>query len=532
MKNAVPIFSWLVVLFLSAGLSQAQQGIFIPKKGKVFFVADTSTMFADVINHGTMGVGRNAVINFKGKKWENDAEAQITDETNSGSGIDGVGGLIRFISEGTPQQLVGGYNAATKSGASFYNLQVLNGNDLHLLKGNTKVRNLLMLSNGRIFLHGNNFTVGHRHIGKIEGFNDQRYFVTENQAGNSALIRENISSSNGIVVFPVGTSKGYTPAAIKSKSNLGDDFYVNVFDSVKSAVFSGRNLSSETVNKTWQIGKLHRPGVDEVEVYLQHLNVDEGQVFKANKSKSYVSQYVNGSWDLGTPQSFSEAGFLTSTFTQNNAGVNRRVFMNSVSNSSYFSKFTWHDTAAVKTKLWFSGYRESKELVKLHWRTQPEVNIRYFVVQRQFADENRFTSLDTIWSTAVNGYSAAMLNYFFSDANSYSGVSFYRLRLVDYNNKSSYSNTIAIGPATGMFQVMLWPNPTAGKFFISMNTQVPVKSVIIFNNIGQKLWETNVAGLSVVEIPELNLRPGIYMVSLVGFTNDIIATKKLVIQIP
>jgi hypothetical protein len=116
------------------------------------------------------GVGRNAVINFKGKKWENDAESQITDETNSGSGIDGVGGLIRFISEGTSQQLVGGYNAATKSGASFYNLQVLNGNDLHLLKGNTKVRNLLMLSNGRIFLHGNNFTVGHRHIGKIEGF--------------------------------------------------------------------------------------------------------------------------------------------------------------------------------------------------------------------------------------------------------------------------------------------------------------------------------------------------------------------------
>ena len=77
----------------------AQTGFYIPKSGKVFFKGDTATIFSNVINQGHLGVGKNAFVNFTGKTWNNDPQSLITDESNSGNGVFGKGGWIRFLSD-------------------------------------------------------------------------------------------------------------------------------------------------------------------------------------------------------------------------------------------------------------------------------------------------------------------------------------------------------------------------------------------------------------------------------------------------
>lgn len=515
------------LLFQSVLLNAQQQGVYVPKKGKVYFSADTSTIFSNVINHGKLGLGKDAVVNFKGKRWENSADAQITDATNGGEGINGVGGLIRFIADSMRQQLVGGYNAATKTGASFYNLQVQNAAGLELMDGNAKVRNEITLSGGLVYLNENILSIGHNNPGVIKGYSEARYFVTNNSSGNSALVRENIKSANGIVPFPIGTSSGYTPAAIKSNSSKGDDYYANVFDGTKSKLYTGLDLSAKGVKKTWELGKIYRPNEDGVEVYLQHLDKDEGTQFTAAKSNSYVAQYEAENWDEVYPQSFPGPGFLTSGAVQSNSGLNKRE-LKALSTRSYFTKLAGKGSV-IKTNLWFNAYRVDKDRVRVLWKTNPEVNVDYFVVQRRLANETIFSNLDTVASKAINNISTTGLDYTTFDNNGYTGVSFYRLLMKFKGNDSVYSRIVAVGAKQGPYNVMLWPNPTLDRFYVALNTTLPVKTLVIYNVLGQKMYEVNVEGISVVEVKGHHLRPGTYFVTLYGNTGTVLETKKLII---
>ncbi len=252
-------------------------------------------MFSDVTNNGKIGMGENTIINFKGTYWQNSFNSMITDRSHAGEGITGRSGLIRFI--GDSQQLLnGGYNAAIKNGASFYNLEINNPSGVRLYNGNAKLRNRLLLKKGLLYIEGSLLTISGR-TGSIMGADASKYIVTGNQPGNGLLIRENISRSNGLVLFPVGSRpNAYTPAVIRNMDVSGSDYYVGVFDSVRTHAISGKILVDESVNKTWEIGKLTNTNTGRTKIYLQHIQNDEGKIYKISRRWSYISQYENGSW--------------------------------------------------------------------------------------------------------------------------------------------------------------------------------------------------------------------------------------------
>lgn len=119
------------------------------------------------------------------------------------------------------------------------------------------------------------------------------------------------------------------------------------------------------------------------------------------------------------------------------------------------------------------------------------------------------------------------MNYEIKDPNIYNGVSFYRLALVDQNNKLSYSNIIAVAPAPGKYKLLLWPNPTPDKFSIGLNGEVNVRTIIIWDVIGQKLRQIDVNGRSILEVS--GLIPGTYLVSFISTVGQIIETKKVLV---
>ncbi len=474
-------------------------------------------------------MGKNATINFTGKKWQNDNQSMITDESSGGDGATGVGGLVRFVSNDTvPQLLTGGYNAATATGPAFYHLKIENFSGVELQGSNTKVRHELQFVEGVVYVKNNIMLVGDGNPGVISGYDSLHYIVTDNGGTEGYLLREGITSANGRVVFPVGSKRNaYTPVGVQSKSSQPDNFYVNVEDGVKREIFRP-DLSKESVNKTWQVGKQLRPGKDEVEITLQHLNDDEGSTFASAREYAYVSHYLQKLWDVGSPQSQPSPGRLTTGPVLTKSGINSRTFSGVVSSNSYFTKLTGKgDTSSRKTILWLNGYRLDANFARVYWRTNPEINNKYFVVQRRLSSETDFRNIDTVLTLSVNGISVTDLNYEIKDPNSYNGVTFYRLMLVDQGNKSSYSNIIAVAPAPGKYKLLLWPNPTPDKFFIGLNGEVNVKTIIIWTAIGQKLRQIDVNGRSIIEVS--GLIPGTYMVSFISTVNQIIDTKKVIV---
>ena len=105
-------FALLIALILVSLVNtvSAQSGIYVASGAKIYFAGDSATMFSNLTNKGNIGVAKSAVVNFKGKTWENDSKATITDE--SANGVSGKGGVIRFI-DTVRQNIAGGYNAAT-----------------------------------------------------------------------------------------------------------------------------------------------------------------------------------------------------------------------------------------------------------------------------------------------------------------------------------------------------------------------------------------------------------------------------------
>ena len=516
----------LLFFFFGATVSHAQQGFYVPQNGRVFFSGDSSTIFSDVTNNGKLGVDKKAVVNFKGALWQNAPDAIINDETDSTTGI---GGWIRFMDNTAPQRLIAGYNAATHTGASFPNLQIANPFGLQLVQSSAKVRHQFSFQKGLVYLNNNVFVVGHNNPGTITGYSHTGFFVTGTQPGASMLLRENIRSSDGLVTFPVGTQAGsYTPAAIQSKTTAGDDYYVTVFDGVKAGLFTGPDLASVGVKKTWQAGKLLHPRSGEAELYLQHQVANEGEYFSKSRDKAYISQYLGFSWDVGTSHSSPATGTLTTGPASRADGLNRRTFGATFNGTSYFTKFAVHDS--LLTNIIWGAYRLSRETVVVNWQTKPEINVKYFVVQRRLSNELNFRSLTAANSKAVNGISLGYLNYTTNDANSYTGISYYRLQVFDYTGQSYYTNTVAVNSQLGN-KIALWPNPTTDHFSVLANSPLAT-AMVIYNELGQKVYEKPISfrNQSVVEVSGLRLIAGIYVVGILDKEGNVLDATKLIIQ--
>jgi hypothetical protein len=522
------ILFWLLIAGVVAGQAQTP-GFYVPKKGKIYFSGDTATIFSNVINHGKLGVDKKAVVNFKGKKWENDPQAQITDEGNKGEDATGTGGLIRFngIDSGR-QQIDGGYNAVTRTGAAFANLEIQNTFGVELIASTTKVRHSLHFNAGLVYLQNNTLVIGDGDPGSITGYDSIRYVVT-GTSGTGLLVRENIRPRDNWVIFPIGTDvNAYTPAAVRNIASPGDDYHARVSDGVKKDLFTGDDMKEQGVNKTWEIGKRNNPNTGETEIALQHLTADEGNLFNANRKYSYISQYAGNKWDTSYPQVYPVTGYLTSGGVLTNSGVNTRTVQGAISTASYFTKLSGKgDTSLQYTHVWLNAYRMDYTKVHVYWTTKPEVNIKYFVVQRRLSNETSFSNRDSVPSQAVNGYSNTYLNYAMNDANNYSGISYYRLRLVDYSGGVSYSNIVPVGGKPGGYQLLLWPNPTARDFFVGINGSAAVKYVVIWNVLGQMIHREPVNDRTV--IPMHLYLPGNYLVGFISHSGQLLETKKLVV---
>ncbi|HSC39081.1 MAG TPA: T9SS type A sorting domain-containing protein [Chitinophagaceae bacterium] len=528
------IIAFTLLLLAILDRTSGQSGFYVPQKGKVFFSGDSATIFSNVINQGQLGIGKNAVLNFKARQWENDPLSLITDESNNGNGTTGTGGVLRFLLPDTSwpnrqQLLSGGYNAATHSGASFPNITVANGYGLSLFFGSTKIRRQLHFEDGHVYAQENILVVGDGTPGIITGYDENHFVITGTSVTGGFLLREKISLSDGWVSFPVGTAAGrYTPAALRTNNSVPDDFYTRVSDSVKSNAIGGQDMAAASVNKTWQIGQLLHPGQGEVDITLQHQLPDEGSLFQSKRQNAYVSQYINGAWDTGYPQLTPQAGNLTSGNPISNSGTNTRYFANTLAANSYFTKLTGlGDTSLYKTNLWFSAYRTDYRHVWVYWKTNPEIGQKYFIVQRRLSNEAVFSNRDSVPSQAINGSSFRYLNYGITDFNNYGGVSFYRLLMISYKGDTTYSNIVAVGGHPGGYGLVLWPNPSDGRFYIGISASGVVKTIVIYNAIGQlmRVEEVNNRGFI-----EMFLRtPGAYMVSFISYDGTVLDTRKLII---
>lgn len=153
---------------------------------------------------------------------------------------------------------------------------------------------------------------------------------------------------------------------------------------------------------------------------------------------------------------------------------------------------------------------------KLSWTTTDEKNNRGFEIQRS-ADGANFSTLEFISSKASNGNSVGKLDYEFIDAQPFKVVSYYRLKQVDFDGKSTISNVVAIKDGRIVnFEISdIYPNPVKENINVVVSSSSETKVDFVITDLtGRIVSQQNkqiIKGETNVQLSVSNLTSGTYL---------------------
>jgi len=108
-----------------------------------------------------------------------------------------------------------------------------------------------------------------------------------------------------------------------------------------------------------------------------------------------------------------------------------------------------------------------KELNSKHlldWTTSLEINSSHFVIEHS-STANNFSELGM---RDAAGNSSEKQNYSFTNIHPVIGNNYYRLKMVDIDGKSKYSNIILLKQLNDRTSLIVYPNPTANMLNVDM----------------------------------------------------------------
>lgn len=124
--------------------------------------------------------------------------------------------------------------------------------------------------------------------------------------------------------------------------------------------------------------------------------------------------------------------------------------------------------------------------VQLDWTAFTEINAAKYVIERS-ANGQQFTAVGEV---AARNLSIAT-DYGFFDPNPLPGISFYRLRNLDQDGKSGYSNIVRVNLSKDGTSITVYPNPVRAGAYLSYGSSQLEKGMYtarIFNAAGQQIF--------------------------------------------
>ena len=169
--------------------------------------------------------------------------------------------------------------------------------------------------------------------------------------------------------------------------------------------------------------------------------------------------------------------------------------------------------AVLPVELLYFEAKTSGKNVAIKWSTASEVNNNYFIVERSI-DSKHFEPIQIVQGA---GNSTVVIDYTTVDDSPLKGISYYRLKQVDFDGTISYSNIVAIRIDTSdVFYVA--PNPTSENadlvFGAEDNSEM---NLVIYNMQGNPVTIETILpqiGLNHHTLNLVNLDKGIYYLVL------------------
>jgi len=171
-------------------------------------------------------------------------------------------------------------------------------------------------------------------------------------------------------------------------------------------------------------------------------------------------------------------------------------------------------TALPVTFTSVKAYHQDHNII-VEWSVENESNMQQYEVEKS-SDGNSFTKVATV--AAINGVAN---NYQWLDQNITSGYNYYRIKSVDINGKTNYTQVVKVLIGKSESEITVYPNPIIdGTINIQLNNQpAGLYEIKLINPLGQEIISKKIihTGNNTTETIELNTRPakGVYQLKVI-----------------
>ena len=125
------------------------------------------------------------------------------------------------------------------------------------------------------------------------------------------------------------------------------------------------------------------------------------------------------------------------------------------------------------------------DYVKVIWETLSEVENDHFILQRS---ENGYHWSDLATISGA-GFSNEIIKYEHTDYNPINGLSYYRLKQIDFNGSADFSETLSVSfNIESEEMIRLYPNPASSVMYVRGINLDDIK-VLVFDSYGRNLSE-------------------------------------------
>jgi hypothetical protein len=184
-------------------------------------------------------------------------------------------------------------------------------------------------------------------------------------------------------------------------------------------------------------------------------------------------------------------GFSVNCFAQPTIALNNTVFTGGNADGFAFSCVgsLGNEVLLPIQLLSFSANCYNQNIV-ITWSTASEINNDYFTIEHS-ADAANWILIKTVDGA---GNSSTLRNYSFTDYITRNAVSYFRLKQIDFDGKSTYSRVITIKNCKENLvpnSLIIYPNPANGIINFLFNGDIrQVRSIEVFNVLGERVYSS------------------------------------------
>jgi hypothetical protein len=141
---------------------------------------------------------------------------------------------------------------------------------------------------------------------------------------------------------------------------------------------------------------------------------------------------------------------------------------------------------------------------------------------------NSWEEVSFMPSSAPGGNSSIILSYSFIDNNSNRGITQYRIRQIDLDGKTKYSNIISVRGEKQKGKIIVYPNPSPdGNVNIVLEEKRETRNISLTDMNGRIIRQWNKVTNNTIQI--FNLNPGMYMIQVISVETGLSTMEKIIV---